>query len=95
MNDEIFKLAKETKESIQSLKLNHYFEDVPINQDQLLLICEYIVHINNLQPVAWMWPVYHSENKQLTDNPVVSENIEMYLQSHGSPFKVTPLYKLD
>jgi len=51
--------------------------------------------INSLEPVAWMWPVYHSENKQLTDDPVVSENIEMYLQSHGSPFKVTPLYKLD
>ncbi|MBN6363046.1 hypothetical protein JZM27_17660 [Providencia huaxiensis] len=51
--------------------------------------------INNLEPVAWMWPVYHSENKQLTDDPVVSENIEMYLQSHGSPFKVIPLYRLD
>lgn len=51
--------------------------------------------INSLEPVAWMWPVYHSENKQLTDDPVVSENIEMYLQSHGSPLKVTPLYRLD
>ncbi|MCY0800732.1 hypothetical protein N0398_06695 [Providencia rettgeri] len=51
--------------------------------------------INSLEPVAWMWPVYHSENKQLTDDPVVSENIEMYLQSHGSPFKVIPLYRLD
>ncbi|WP_272691488.1 hypothetical protein [Providencia sp. PROV132] len=51
--------------------------------------------INSLEPVAWMWPVYHSENKQLTDDPVVSENIEIYLQSHGSPLKVTPLYRLD
>ncbi|XVH58398.1 hypothetical protein RYX27_19560 [Providencia hangzhouensis] len=51
--------------------------------------------INSLEPVAWMWPVYHSENKQLTDDPVVSENIEMHLQSHGSPLKVTPLYRLD
>lgn len=51
--------------------------------------------INSLEPVAWMWPVYHSENNQLTDDPVVSENIEMHLQSHGSPLKVTPLYKLD
>ncbi|EJD6614119.1 hypothetical protein AB6G31_03860 [Providencia hangzhouensis] len=51
--------------------------------------------INSLEPVAWMWPVYHSENNQLTDDPVVSENIEMHLQSHGSPLKVTPLYRLD
>ncbi|MTC51059.1 hypothetical protein GKR59_15655 [Providencia alcalifaciens] len=51
--------------------------------------------INNLEPVAWMWPVYHSENNQLTDDPVVSENIEMHLQSHGSPLKVIPLYRLD
>ena len=27
--------------------------------------------INNIEPVAWMWPVYHSENKQLTDDPIV------------------------
>ncbi|MBP6083449.1 MAG: hypothetical protein KA732_19535 [Providencia sp.] len=51
--------------------------------------------INNLQPVAWMYPVYHDEKMQFTTDAVASENIEMHLQSHGSPLKITPLYKLD
>lgn len=61
----------------------------------IIALCDELEKVNNLEPVAWMWPVYHSENKQLTDDPVVSENIEMHFQSHGSPLKVTPLYRLD
>lgn len=54
-----------------------------------------IERINNLQPVAWMYPVYHDEKMQFTTDAVASENIEMHLQSHGSPLKITPLYKFD
>ncbi|MEQ5184099.1 hypothetical protein ABN222_06160 [Providencia alcalifaciens] len=51
--------------------------------------------INNLQPVAWMYPVFHDEKMQFTTDAVASENIDIHFQSHGSPLKVTPLYKLD
>lgn len=51
--------------------------------------------INNLQPVAWMYPVFHDEKMQFTTDAVASENIDFHLQSYGSPLKVTPLYKLD
>ncbi|HDT0722125.1 hypothetical protein V6L74_10535 [Proteus mirabilis] len=51
--------------------------------------------INNSEPVAWMYPVYHDEKMQFTTDEVASENIDIHFQSHGSPFKVTPLYKLD
>ncbi len=51
--------------------------------------------INNLQPVAWMYPVFHDEKMQFTTDAVASKNIDIHFQSHGSPLKVTPLYKLD
>ncbi|EMY0057909.1 hypothetical protein AAIB98_004098 [Providencia rettgeri] len=51
--------------------------------------------INKLQPVAWMYPVFHDEKMQFTTDAVTSENIDIHFQSHGSPLKVTPLYKLD
>ncbi|EMT6385337.1 hypothetical protein WMR60_003935 [Providencia rettgeri] len=51
--------------------------------------------INKLQPVAWMYPVFHDEKMQFTTDAIASENIDIHFQSHGSPLKVTPLYKLD
>ncbi len=42
-----------------------------------------------------MYPVFHDEKMQFTTDAVTSENIDIHFQSHGSPFKVTPLYKLD
>ncbi|MEY0933763.1 hypothetical protein AB7185_06810 [Providencia rettgeri] len=85
MNNEILELAKKTKESIQSLKYNHYFEDVPINQDQLLLICEYIVGINSLKPIGYM-SVTGVENIHDCGSSTVHEesddkrNIPVYIQ---------------
>ncbi|MEX0437445.1 hypothetical protein KDV52_02405 [Providencia rettgeri] len=51
--------------------------------------------INNLEPVAWMYPVFHDDKMQFTTDAVTSENIDIHFQSHGSPFKVIPLYRLD
>lgn len=51
--------------------------------------------INNLEPVGWMYPVLHDDKMQFTTDAVTSENIDIHFQSHGSPFKVTPLYRLD
>ncbi|HEM7189666.1 TPA: hypothetical protein U2I61_004204 [Providencia rettgeri] len=51
--------------------------------------------INSLVPVAWMYPVFHDDKMQFTTDAVTSENIDIHFQSHGSPFKVTPLYRLD
>ncbi|WP_049199157.1 hypothetical protein [Proteus mirabilis] len=51
--------------------------------------------IDSLEPVAWMYPVFHDDKMQFTTDAVTSENIDINFQSHGSPFKVTPLYKLD
>lgn len=51
--------------------------------------------IDSLEPVAWMYPVFHDDKMQFTTDAVTSENIDIHFQSHGSPFKVTPLYKLD
>lgn len=74
----------------------HGIESVPDDGScNVLKMNDKINELKDIEPVAWMWPVYHSENNQLTDDPVVSENIEMHLQSHGSPLKVTPLYRLD
>ncbi|WP_404462191.1 hypothetical protein [Providencia rettgeri] len=54
-----------------------------------------LARINNLQPVAWMYPVFHDEKMQFTTDAVESENIDIHFQSHGSPLKITPLYRLD
>ncbi|MTB66471.1 hypothetical protein GKR48_06495 [Providencia sp. wls1943] len=51
--------------------------------------------INNLEPVAWMYPVFHDDKMQFTTDAVTSENIDIHFQSHGSPFKIMPLYRLD
>ena len=51
--------------------------------------------INNLEPVAWMYPVFHDDKMQFTTDAVTSENIDIHFQSHGSPFKIIPLYRLD
>ncbi|OAT34910.1 hypothetical protein [Proteus myxofaciens] len=51
--------------------------------------------INNLEPAAWMYPVFHDDKMQFTTDAVTSENIDIHFQSHGSPFKVIPLYRLD
>ncbi|MEQ5184387.1 hypothetical protein ABN222_07625 [Providencia alcalifaciens] len=52
--------------------------------------------INNLEPVAWMYPsIGKSDCMVITKSAEESENIEVFFDSHGLPFKVTPLYKLD
>lgn len=93
MNDEILELAIDLKNKAKVLRVGH--ERSYVNLDTLIKICEYIERINNLQPVAWMYPVFHDDKMQFTTDAVTSENIDIHFQSHGSPFKVTPLYKLD
>lgn len=52
--------------------------------------------INNLEPVAWMYPsIGKSDCMVITKSAEESENIEIFFDSHGLPFKVTPLYRLD
>ena len=52
--------------------------------------------INNLEPVAWMYPsIGKSDCIVITKSAEESENIEIFFDSHGLPFKVTPLYRLD
>lgn len=52
--------------------------------------------INSLQPVAWMYPsIGKSDCMVITKSAEESENIEVFFDSHGLPFKVTPLYRLD
>lgn len=52
--------------------------------------------INNLEPVAWMYPsIGKSDCMVITKSAEESENIEVFFDSHGLPFKVTPLYRLD
>ncbi|HEJ9693963.1 TPA: hypothetical protein SMN55_001886 [Proteus mirabilis] len=61
----------------------------------IIALCDELERIIELEPVAWMYPVFHDEKMQFTTDAVASENIDIHFQSHGSPFKVTPLYKLD
>ncbi|HFS6723511.1 TPA: hypothetical protein ACH1K3_002435 [Proteus mirabilis] len=61
----------------------------------IIALCDELERITELEPVAWMYPVFHDEKIQFTTDAVASENIDIHFQSHGSPFKVTPLYKLD
>lgn len=52
--------------------------------------------INSLQPVAWMYPsIGKSDCMVITKSVEESENIEIFFDSHGLPFKVIPLYRLD
>ncbi|MEQ5075329.1 hypothetical protein ABN197_15420 [Providencia alcalifaciens] len=52
--------------------------------------------INNLEPVAWMYPsIGKSDCMVITKSAEESENIEIFFDSHGLLFKVTPLYRLD
>ncbi|MBI6340449.1 hypothetical protein [Proteus sp. PR00224] len=51
--------------------------------------------INGLEPVGWMYPVFQDDKMRFTTDAVASENIDIHFQSHGSPLKVTPLYRLD
>ena len=61
----------------------------------IIALCDELERITESEPVAWMYPVFHDEKMQFTTDAVTSENIDIHFQSHGSPFKVTPLYKLD
>ncbi|WP_420517103.1 hypothetical protein [Proteus mirabilis] len=61
----------------------------------IIALCNELERITESEPVAWMYPVFHDEKMQFTTDAVASENIDIHFQSHGSPFKVTPLYKLD
>ena len=52
--------------------------------------------INSLEPVAWMYPsIGKPDCMVITKSAEESENIEVFFDSHGLPFKVTPLYRLD
>ncbi|MEY1276758.1 hypothetical protein AB7080_12130 [Providencia rettgeri] len=52
--------------------------------------------INNSEPVAWMYPsIGKSDCMVITKSAEESENIEIFFDSHGLPFKVIPLYRLD
>ena len=61
----------------------------------IIALCNELERITDLEPVAWMYPVFHDDKMQFTTDAVTSENIDIHFQSHGSPFKVTPLYRLD
>ncbi|MCW9739817.1 hypothetical protein [Proteus mirabilis] len=61
----------------------------------IIALCNELERITESEPVAWMYPVFHDEKMQFTTDAVASENIDIHFQSHGSPFKVTPLYRLD
>ncbi|WOO48667.1 hypothetical protein R2S03_14415 [Hafnia alvei] len=61
----------------------------------IIALCDELERITKLEPVAWMYPVFHDEKMQFTTDAVASENIDIHFQSHGSPFKVTQLYHLD
>ncbi|MCW4526096.1 hypothetical protein OLZ43_003610 [Proteus mirabilis] len=61
----------------------------------IIALCNELERITDLNPVAWMYPVFHDEKMQFTTDAVASENIDIHFQSHGSPLKVTPLYRLD
>ncbi|HHR5905416.1 TPA: hypothetical protein ACS8C5_001467 [Providencia alcalifaciens] len=61
----------------------------------IIALCDELERITDLEPVAWMYPVFHDDKMQFTTDAVTSENIDIHFQSHGSPFKVTPLYRLD
>ncbi|WP_108478605.1 hypothetical protein [Providencia alcalifaciens] len=94
MNNEILELA-EGLEVIADVLIKDGQTHKQIELKTLVKLCEYIKKINKLQPVAWMYPVFHDDKMQFTTDSVTSENIDIYFQSHGSPFKVTPLYRLD
>nr|ELR5254871.1 hypothetical protein [Providencia rettgeri]ELR5255296.1 hypothetical protein [Providencia rettgeri] len=52
--------------------------------------------INSLELVAWMYPsIGKPDCMVITKSAEESENIEIFFDSHGLPFKVTPLYRLD
>lgn len=94
MNDEILELV-EGLEVIANVLIKDGQTHKQIDLKTLVKLCEHIKKINNLQPVAWMYPVFHDDKMQFTTDAITSENIDIHFQSHGSPFKVTPLYKLD
>ena len=61
----------------------------------IIALCNELERITDLEPVGWMYPVFHDDKMQFTTDAVTSENIDIHFQSHGSPFKVIPLYRLD
>lgn len=61
----------------------------------IIALCNELERIIDLEPIAWMYPVFHDDKMQFTTDAVTSENIDIHFQSHGSSFKVTQLYKLD
>ncbi|MDR2241819.1 MAG: hypothetical protein LBE28_03530 [Providencia alcalifaciens] len=61
----------------------------------IIALCDELERITDLEPVAWMYPIFHDDKMQFTTDAVTSENIDIHFQSHGSPFKVIPLYRLD
>lgn len=94
MNGEILEIA-EGLEITSGVLINEGQTHRQIELKILIRLCEYIKKINNLQPVAYMYPQLGREGMVLTDSPIESENIEAIFEIHGMPFKVTPLYRLD
>ncbi|ENL8513166.1 hypothetical protein AB6H97_000121 [Providencia rettgeri] len=62
----------------------------------IIALCDELERITDLEPVAWMYPsIGKSDCMVITKSAEESENIEIFFDSHGLPFKVTPLYRLD
>ncbi|HEM8180204.1 TPA: hypothetical protein U2M35_004125 [Providencia rettgeri] len=106
MNKELLEYAKELKKRSESLikaeleneeftfRLNDW--DKLIHPNKLIQLCNEVERINNMEPVAWMFPsIGKSDCMVITKSAEESENIEIFFDSHGLPFKVIPLYRLD
>lgn len=91
MNKEILEIAKCLKNKINSGEgIDEY------NWQDIIDVCNELERINNLEPVAWMYPsIGKPDCMVITKSAEESENIEIFFDSHGLPFKVTPLYRLD
>lgn len=106
MNKELLEYAKELKKRSESLIKaeleNNEFNfrlsdwDKLIHPNKLIQLCNEVERINNMEPVAWMYPsIGKFDCMVITKSAEESENIEIFFDSHGLPFKVIPLYRLD
>lgn len=106
MDKELLEYAKELKKRSESLikaelenkEFNFRLSDWDklIHPNKLIQLCNEVKRINNMEPVAWMYPsIGRSDCMVITKIAEESENIEIFFDSHGLPFKVIPLYRLD
>ncbi len=62
----------------------------------IIALCNELERIADLNPVAWMYPsIGKPDCMVITKSAEESENIEIFFDSHGLPFKVIQLYRLD